>query len=317
MVNQREGTSQETLQPASQTPAINEGDGLDDSFQVVDETPDEQRQLETELDSGTERPEREIQDPLEQGAVEPEAESQESTDTEDAQVQQPERPEATPEPETPAETPPAARTYSVEEVARIQAAKDRERDDERRRANELQAQLDARNLEAEVEAAVRRQEAQLAPSLGDEEARRVARDPNNVANIRANQQAVQENAQLKRERQQDTERAEADAKQIIARQLMDRFHLQTNDYELLLGTTTPAAMQSLAQRLQTQTLNQRQQEQERKARVPAETPETQLESGHSTGRAPETPERRIHRLNQMDASDWSDEEWKFMRDGRM
>ena len=74
-------------------------------------------------------------------------------------------------------------------------------------------------------------------------------------------------------------------------------------------------MQSLAQRLSSQTLQQRQQTQEQRQRVPAETQQTQLTNGHSDGAASETPEQTLQRLNAKPAYLWTEAETKFMRDG--
>ncbi len=299
MVTQREETSQDALRQSDAD--------LQDDFKIVDETTPEQLEIEAELDAEAGQ------------VIEPETEQSEfgnaSPEPEAPEVQSQPQAEAPVEPEPVVEQQPLARTYSVDEVAKIQSAYDTRLREQQDRERRLQEQLDARNLEAEVEAALRRQEAQLAQSVGEEEASRIARDSQNVASVRSAYQSAQRAARLERELAERDMRAEEQAKQIYARQLMDQNGLQTADYGLLLNTFSPDGMRELASRLANQTLNQRKQQEERRRRVPPETPGTQLTNGHSDGAASETPAQALARINAKQAVDWTDADWEFMRTG--
>lgn len=293
MVSQQIDESPQGLQPSA--------GGLPE-FRILDSTSTEQLELESELD-------------VEAGQVEIE-------DVDGADAEREEAPrrgvaEAPVEQAAVRETPaPAVRTFSQDEVAKMQSAWMRQIQQSERDRVAAEEDRDRFNLDAEVESRLRQQEAQLAAQYGEEDARKIARSPDNVDAVRNERTLSQENGRLRAAFASQQVTQEQQAKGIVAQQLMSQHGLQTDDYGLLLETTSVQGMQSLARRLSNQTLANRQQRQEKLARVPAETRETALETGHSNGAAPESFERRLTRIRQKPSYEWTDSEYEFMRNGR-
>lgn len=297
----------ETQPPQS----LSEDSGSLDDFRIVDSTPPDQLEIEAELDQELEQvpvedvvdvdgekvpvgrdTEREVsRKPIAQAYVEPGADEVE---------------QRAPQPQV--------RQYSQDEVSKMQAAWMRQIKEAQDKAQ--QAQL-ARDLEAEVEARLRRQEESLAGQYGEDEARKLVRNYRNEQEVREEVKLRQENQLLQQQLKQRAETEEEQARTIVAQRFMDTYGLQTSDFELLLTAPTPTAMMRLAERLQDQTLKQRQVEQRRKAQVPPETRQTRLENGISTGSAPETAEKRLNRLRAVPAYRWSEADYRFMRTGEM
>lgn len=301
MVTKQEDTSQQNLQ---------DGDGGLPEFNIQDSTPSEQLEIEAELDSELEQSPEQQEQATEQ--------TTEQVETGAEQGVQPEsQPGASEEPSTQVETPeqPQTRTYSDEEVRKIQAAKDAEvarANAELQQLREAEAQ---RRIEQSTESALVDQEAQLASSIGAEEARRLVRTRQNVAAVKQGQEAIQRAGQLQQQNAEILQQQEVFAKQTVAQQMVNQYGLQAEDLDLLTGTANPAAMQNLAKRLSTYTLQQRKDQQAQRQRVPAETQDTQLTNGHSTGAASETPEQALKRISAMPGYEWSEADAKFMRDG--
>ena len=196
------------------------------------------------------------------------------------------------------------RTFSQEEVSKMQSAWSRQVQDAQRAAEQAQARLSSFNSEAQVEAALRQQERQLAATHGTERARSMVRQQANVNAVKQQQRMAQENALLKLGTMYRANQEESRAKGIVAQQLMQRHALPETDLATLLGTSTPGAMVQVAKRLASSS---------RTARVPAETAVTQLESGVSVGAGDESEDQRLNRVLNKMGGDWTESELRFMK----
>lgn len=293
MVTQPQETSSENLPP--ETP------DLQDEPTIIDETPEDQLALERQLDveAGVT-----VEEPVE--TPKPESEPQ--------GVQPEPQAGAEPEPEPQAEPEQQPRVYTAEEVAKMQSAYDRQVAEQQRLAREAQAQLDARQMEVDIEATIRRQEAQLAQEVGAERAAQIARDPQNVALIRTAQEAQQKAARLESQITEQNAAQERQAQAIWAQQLQRQYALTQEDTVALMEIPSPQGMESWAQRLSTRT------EQTKAAiqqKVPPEKPETLPSNGRSDGAGSESVQQALDRINALPAQEWTDRDWEFMRTGRL
>lgn len=278
-----------------------------DNFNIVDSTGSDQLELESHLDSelGVEQePEsRTSQVDGEQIPLGRDTERQAPIDSTPQASEQP-------EPVQP------VRTFSQQEVSKMQASWMRQIREQQEAAKQARAEMDRLNLEAEVEARLRQQEAALVPQYGEEDARAMVRAQSNVGEVREQIELRHENERLKRSAQDTEQLNEQNAKSIIAQQLMGEYGLSTEDYQFLLSTGSPQAMVSLAQRLGTQAVVNRQKTQQRMNRVPAENQRTAVENGRSSASSVENAERRLARLRATPSYEWSDADYDFMRTGR-
>lgn len=116
-----------------------------------------------------------------------------------------------------------------------------------------------------------------------------------------------ENALLRLGVSQRAQQEEARSKSIVAQQLVQQHGLSRSDYTTLLGTSSPKAMVQVAKRIASSS---------RAARVPAETAETQLESGFSVGSGDESEDQRFNRVINKMGRDWTESELRYMKGGK-
>ena len=271
--------------------------GLD--FEIVDSTSAGQRQQERELlaDAGADAGQ-----PVEQARPQPEDQAP---------------PEPQPETEkAPGETQPkpeqrGGRTYSQEEVSKMQAAWARQVQQARRNAEQADRQLKQFNLDASVEAAMRQQEQQLSSRMTPEQAREAVRSPQNAQLVR--RALVSQHALLVAEagRRHAADQQEKQAKYIVAQTLMRQHGVPEEDFATLSSAPTPSAMVQLARRLGGNS------GEAMLSRVPPETPETELENGYYAGPAPENESRRLGRIRSKPSWEWTDADLRFMRTGEV
>lgn len=307
MTTERQQPTQELDEPA---------DGLD-QFEITDNTSDEQRALEAQALS-------ELDGDDEPGEV-PQAEQESEAPPEAQPVSQtPPEPEAEPTPEP--EPTPQPRLEDSPQWKKAQASWQKQIDAERNQRLEAQKKLDAFNLETEVEARLRRQEAKLEPTYGADDAKRIARDPDYVAQVRA---AVEGENAVK-QAQETQKQSLVYTRQNILHGYVDNvvkgYGLDAEDGEALLSLITPAALndgdaatqvgiaiQNMSARLAKQRNSQAAAQKAVRDRVPAETPATRPETGRSPGDAPESNERKLARIRQKPSWEWTEDDLKFMR----
>ena len=212
-------------------------------------------------------------------------------------------------------TPPAPqpRTYTEEEVRQLRESARGRIEAERRQAQEAQRQLREMNRESMVEAALRSEEARLAPTMGADEARAFVRDPSRVNTVRQNYVAQDRLRDVEAQQAQAAVEQEQQAKAITARHLSQQFGVAADDLEILMATSTPEAMEKTAKRLGTQTAAKAKEIAERRAQVPAETKATSLESGVSGSASPESDDARSERLNMTPSWEWTDADYAYMK----
>lgn len=299
MVNQQ-------LEEKSSQGLEQDSDGLDD-FQVVDSTSEEQRQIEAELDNEISQSEETQAVADVDGERVPMGRDTERQVQPGSQIQAPAKPEV----EQPSTTQPQERLFTQAEISKMQSAWMKEI-----QAAKFEAQKARETYEfnTAVEDQLRQQEEQYAAQYGEDEARKAVRNQQNVAKVRADVEMQQENKRLREQMTQQQSSVEQQAKQIVAGQVMQQFGLQQTDYEIIMSASTPQAMALLGQRLGQQQTQQRQQRDGQRARVPAETRNTSLETGRSTGAAPESWEQKLNRIRQKPSWQWTDDEIRFMRD---
>ena len=225
-----------------------------------------------------------------------------------------ETPAAQAEPAAPA-TPPAPqpRTYTEEEVRQLRESARGRIEAERRQAQEAQRQLRDVNREAMVEAALRSEEARLAPTMGADEARAFVRDPSRVNTVRQNYVAQDRLREIEERLTATGIEQEQGAKIELSLRLAREHNIAAEDQELLLSVATPEAMVKMAKRLGTQAAGQAKAVAERRAMVPAETKATSLESGVSGSASPESDDARSERLNMTPSWEWTDADYDYMK----
>lgn len=235
-------------------------------------------------------------------------------------TESPEEAAPQPEPEQPRQ-----RVYSQEEYSKLQSALRKQAEEADKRAREAEERLQRFDLDKEVEAELRRQEARWEPAVGSEEARRTVRDPQNVESVR---QLVNDRAEVQRaKREAETVRYQSRANQMAGwiRQLQTQHSLSDDDAGVLAGFITNDVIANdqtfmavgehlgvVAQRLGSASARKAETSKAVKAAVPPETPETALESGRSTTTAPANDDARADEILNKRPQDWSDEEYAFM-----
>ncbi len=203
------------------------------------------------------------------------------------------------------------RTYSQTEVSKMQAAWSRQIEDARQSASKAGEQLQQFNLDAAVEAMLKKQESELTARVGTEKAGQLARSPENTALVRqsiTNQQLLQRS---EAERTQAMQQQEQQARFIVAQSLAREYGVAPGDFELLASAATPKAMQGLARRLGGQGVDAM------RNRVPTETSQTQLENGYHAGPQPENTERRLERIRAKPSWEWTEADLRYMKTGEV
>lgn len=312
MTTERQPAPQELDAPA---------DGLDQAVypdyigEITDNTSEEQRAIEaqalSELD-GEDGP-GEAPEPESEAPAAPQAISQ--------------TPPVEPSDELPAAAePPKPRLEDSPEWRKAQASWQKQIDAERNRRLAAEKERDQFNLEAEVETRLRSQEQRFAAQYSEEDARRIARDPENVRSVRA---AVEGERAAERVKQLEQQTYVSQRQQILhgfVDQSVKDLGLDAEQGEALLSLITPAALsdgdtayqtglaiERMAAQLSKLRNTQAAAQKERQARVPAETAATRPENGSSPGDAPESYERRLARIRQKPSWEWTDDDLKFMR----
>ena len=236
-----------------------------------------------------------------------------------------EPPKAEPQPEAP-----KVRTYSEEEWRKAQSSWQRQIQAEKDRAAAAQKQLDAFNLDAEVEMRLRRQEAKYEAQYGADDARKIVRDPDNVQSVKASVQAEQ---QLKQAQETERQYASATRQSLLGQfinQTVTQNQLEPDDAQALMALVTPAALSdndaflatgnaigALAARLGSKTRTTAAAEQAKRKLVPPETAATKPETGASPGSGPMNHDQMLARVRQKPSWEWTDKEREFMRTGRV
>ncbi len=271
-------------------------DGLD--FEIVDQTSAEQLEREQQLLSSA---------PQESAATESRARTEPEPELAAEPSDQPE-----PDKESGREaTPKQARSYSQAEVSKMQAAWARQIEDARQSAMQASEQLQQFNMDAAVEAMLKKQEAELKAKVGDEKAAQLTRAPQNVALARRSIENQQRLQLSEAERTRAIQQQEQQARFIVAQSLAREHGIATEDFELLASASTPNAMQALARRLGGDGTSAR------RDRVPPETTETQLENGYTAGPQPENSERRLERIRAKPSWEWTEADLRYMKTGEV
>ncbi len=269
-------------------------------FEIIDGTSPEQLERERELLSPTldEAPEDDTQSrEPEHDASEIERPLADSDAIEDASKREPAQPEP--------------RSYSQAEVSKMQAAWAKQIEQARRSEAAASKQLERYDLDAAVEATLRTQERELAAEVGPDAASQTVRSPRNAALVR---QTLATQQQLKRseaERTHAVQQQELQARYIVAQSLAREHSVAPEDFEALASASTPRAMQNLARRLGKASSGTA------RDRVPAETPQTELENGYSAGPQPETPQRRLQRIREKPSWEWTEADLRYMKTGEV
>jgi hypothetical protein len=182
-----------------------------------------------------------------------------------------------------------------------------------RQAAEAQRRLTEVNLEAQVEAYQRAEEARLTAQVGADEARNIVRAPDRTKLVRDHFTAQQQLQEAAVERVWQSVEAEEQAKVITARHFAQTHNVAAEDVDMLLSTSTPEAMERLAKRIGQANRQKQEDVAAKRAAVPPETRQTALESGISGTAVPESEDTRINRLNETPSWEWSDDDIRFMR----
>lgn len=304
-------------------------DSQDDGMpplEIEDSTPPEVVAEEARLLSGTpdteDVSEPEVETPVDD--IETEVALPES----DVKGTQPEQPPATEQ--EPAEQPPQQRTYSQEEWSKMQSTFARQQAEQEKRLKEIEANFQKQQVENQVEAELRRQEQQLAQSVGLEEAQRMTRDTSNVQTVRDAFSARAELEAVRAERNQFEQQSRIGVINNWLSQLQQQHSLDIDDVAELRGLVNPAILQNdevfvqigeqmgrLAARLGKSASTRKTVSAERRNIVPAETPETALESGQSISPAPPNDDADMDRILNTPSWDWTDAEAELVnRRGR-
>lgn len=290
--------SEPLVDDASQHEAGPARDGLD--FEIVDQTSTEQVEREQKLltpadDDLASTDSRALSEPTSEPGAEPNTQHDPAPETQREQ---------TPEQQQ-------VRTYSQTEVSKMQAAWARQIEEARQSASRASEQLQQFNVDAAVEAMLKKQESELTTRVGAEKAGQLTRSPENTALVRqsiANQQLLQRS---ETGRTQAIKQQEQQARFIVAQSLAREHGVAPEDFELLSSAATPKAMQSLARRLGGQGTGAM------RDRVPPETPQTQLENGYHAGPQPENADRRLERIRSKPSWEWTEADLRYMKTGEV
>lgn len=221
---------------------------------------------------------------------------------------------------------PQQRTYTQEEWAKRQSAYDRQMAEQAARLKEIEAAQQKQAVENQIEAELRRQETSLAPTVGTEEAQRLARDPNNVNAVREALQARSELETVRQERNQYATQSKmavmnnwlGTLKQAHGLDDADVQSLQTLVNDTVINddaafVQTGEAMGLLAQRLAATAGKRAVASSERKNLVPRETSETALESGQSISHAPPNEDSEAAAIMDKPSWEWTDADADLIR----
>ena len=243
-------------------------------------------------------------------AEEPEAGAPKGAAEPAAEVEPPAAPEPTPEP-VPEVKP--ERSFSQDEWNKRQSSWDTQQAEITRQVEELRQREVARSLDTEVAARVRVLENQYAPTLGAEEAARVAQgqEPSIREGLLAQEHLRAAQAQLQQSEAQT-------ARQLFTNyigEVQTKLGLSQDQAARLRTIVTPGsfasqeafmatgqAIETIAGELSASAKAQRELQQLREAKVPPATPETRLETGDSEV-APDSDNARATRI--METPDWN------------
>ncbi len=227
------------------------------------------------------------------------------------------------EQETPQSEPvPETRTYSQDEVAKIQSAYDRQVAEQNKRLQELERNYQRQQVDNQVEAELQRQEQQLTQQVGAEEARRIVRDSSNQEAVREALQARAELETVRQERNQFEQQSRMAVMNNWIANLQSQHNLSADDVGTLQSLAanpailsddnafvqTGEAMAGLAARLGATAEQRAVASSERKNLVPRETPETALESGQSIAQAPPNDDAQMAAIMDKPSWEWTDAE---------
>ena len=286
------------VQPTlSQTPQQSQEDGSGD-FEIIDETSSEQVAVEQQVIAG-----QPITESREDSNLEPAGEPIEESAPAETPAPAPVGQPTPPAPQAPTQP---IRTYSQEEYSRAQAAWERQIAEARKESTAAQQRMAQFDLDTAVETQLRGQEQNLESSLGEDEARRVVRTPENEQEVRSGVEAKQQLAQYQAAFAAQDVQQEQQAKYQVMDGFARQYNLSQDDLKVLLSINDPHAMEAAAARLGSGGAPM----------VPPENPQTQLESGVPSASAPESSDALIERLNNTPAWDWTESDERFMRTGR-
>lgn len=193
----------------------------------------------------------------------------------------------------------------------MQAAWARQIEDARQSAAKASDQLQQFNMNAAVEAMLKKQETEMTARVGAEQAEQLVRSPQNASLVRqsiASQQLLQRS---EAERTQAIEQQEQQARFMVAQSLAREHGVAPDDFEVLAAAPTPKVMQSLARRLGGKGVNAM------RDRVPPETAQTQLENGYHAGPQPENADRRLERVRSKPSWEWTEADMRYMKTGEV
>lgn len=199
------------------------------------------------------------------------------------------------------------RTFTQDEWSKRESAYRQQQAQSDQRLAAIEQQQQAAWVEQQVELAAQRAEANLTPQVGSEEARRMARDPATLNDVRVGFATQNENAQLRQALQQSGQQNESQAKATTIQHFATLHNVAEADHALLESATTPSAMEMLAKRLaQPKTAGQKVE-----SKVPAGSTE-RLETGESEA-PPLNDDAREAAINSKNPSDWTPEDIEFQR----
>lgn len=286
-------------------------DGLGD-FEINDTTSEEQLERERSMSTSSEADDATDDDGEEsQEDDKPDQPESEAPET-DQPLDQGEQPQTPPEPQTP-----PARTYTQEEVSKMQSSWTRE-------IQERQERIEKFDMDSAVEAQLQKLEQTWAPNLGEDEARRQVRDPRVRQELETRYRRDRQLEQLQQrvahqEVQQGTDQLLKGMAGWI-KQLKQEHGLNDTDVREMVELIPDATFErqdtyeQMGVRLAK--LAAQRGKLRKGQRVPPENTKTRLESGQPSGNGRETAAQRIERLNFTPASEWSDADERFMRTGR-
>ena len=208
-----------------------------------------------------------------------------------------------PVPPLPQADTPQSRTYSEDEFQKMQSSFGKQVAEAQRAAQEAAQRLESYDISSEVEARIRQQESQLVPMIGQEEASKIARDPEQVRQVTESITAQRQLQQLAEQSQAQGVQTENFAK-IQAAQLLARENgLSEQQAQTLLVASDPTGMEMLAKQLAPN--NQ--------GTVPPETQVTQLGTGRASTAAQPDQQRIAQSAMNKPATQWSDSEYEALR----
>ena len=205
--------------------------------------------------------------------------------------------------QVPQANPEQSRTYTQDEFEKMQSSFGKQVAEAQRAAQEAAQRLESYDVSSEVEARVRQQESQLVPLIGQEEASKIARSPEQVRQITEAITSQRQLQQLAAQSQQQNVQTENFAKIQAAQIIAKENNLSEQQAETLLVAADPAGMEMLAKQLAPN--NQ--------GAVPPETQVTQLGTGRSSTAAPPDQQRITQSAMNKPATQWSESEYEALR----